>query len=154
MKEWQTASEEAHSLIVDWWDKSQAGSWGIPYRNEHTIKTSDVTVLENRPFTLVCEWSVYLLLGILAAKNACFTKKLFLPFNHKKLIRMCHEFQCYLSRADNAHFLVFTAPKYSHSLVVMQTQLEVSATVDRKEALQGFKVQRKVNKLFGCQVRD
>lgn len=36
MKEWQTACEEAHSLLVDWWDKSWGSSWGIPYQHEHT----------------------------------------------------------------------------------------------------------------------
>ena len=129
MKEWQTACEKAYSLMLDWWDKSWGGSWGIPYRNEHAIKKNlwCHTALENRSLYSKYVRSVYLCLCIFVATNACSSKKLFLPFNHKKPIRMCHEFQFYLSRADNTHFLVFNAAKHSHSLIATQKQLEMSA---------------------------
>lgn len=90
--------------------------------------------------------------ALFVAKNARFAKKVFLSLNHKKPIRMCHEFQFYLSRADNTHFLVFNAARHSHSLIALQKQLEMRCKTERqwtgKEALQGLKVQKEENKLF------
>lgn len=64
-----------------------------------------------------------------------FAKKVFLPFNHKKPISMCHESQFYLSPAYNINFLVFNAAKHSHFLKAMQERREQNrATVDMKSS--------------------
>lgn len=40
---------------------------------------------------------------------------------------MCHDFQFYVSRADNTHFLAFYAVKHSYCLKAMQKRLQMSA---------------------------
>lgn len=80
-------------------------------------------------FSLCIEFlRVYLLPCVFVAKNVCFTKKVFLSFNHKKPIKMCHKLQFYLSLAGNTHFLVFNTAKQSHCLIAMQKLLLMSAT--------------------------
>lgn len=58
--EWRNGRQlvKRPTLIVDWWDKSWGGSWGILYRNKHTIKNLSCHIaLGNRSFIIV--YSMY-----------------------------------------------------------------------------------------------
>lgn len=156
MKEWQTACEQAHSLMVDWWDKSWGGSWGIPYRSEHTIKNLWChKALGNRPF-------------------------FFLPYPSMECVLVFSAFLCPKRRSRFCHSTIRSTLGYVKSFnlicpewitviflcLMLQNILilfkqcrnilrwvQNRATVTRKEALQGFKVLKK-EKLFDCQSGD
>lgn len=115
--EWKNGRQPVKrpTLIVDWWDKSWGGSWGILYRNKRTIKNLSCQTAQK---------NVYLLLCILAAIDVRFAKMLFLPFNHKKPISMW--WVSVLCVPRGYHFS-FNAAKHSYSLIEMQKQVEVRA---------------------------